>query len=62
MRTEEVNLLYREVGMFALSSHLMWCVWGLLQQLNSTIHCDYVSYAAARFTEYQRRKEEFYAL
>lgn len=59
---DDVSSLYREVNKFALASHLLWCVWGLLQQVISTLDLDFTGYAAARFVEYQKKKDEFYAL
>ena len=57
-----VHTLYREANKFALASHLFWCTWGLLEGHYSDLDCDYIQYAGIRFTEFQRRKEAFYAL
>ena len=57
-----VHTLYREANKFALASHLFWCIWALLEGHYSNIDFDYVQYAGVRFTEFQRRKEAFYAL
>ena len=62
MSDDDVSSLYQEVNKFALASYLQWCVWGLLQQVNSTLDFDFTRYAAARFVEYQTKKDEFYAL
>ena len=57
-----VHLLYREANKFALVSHLLWCVWALLQAHHSELDCDYLGYAGIRFAEFQRKKETFCAL
>ena len=57
-----IHTLYREANKFALASHLFWCTWGLLESHYSDLDYDYIQYAGIRFSEFQRRKEAFYAL
>lgn len=57
-----IHTLYREANKFALASHLIWCTWGLLESHYSDLDYDYIQYAGIRFSEFQRRKEAFYAL
>lgn len=58
----DVETLYVQVNKFALASHFMWGLWGLVQAENSTIDFDFLGFAIARFGEYFSRKEEFMAL
>ncbi|KAI9492724.1 kinase-like domain-containing protein [Zychaea mexicana] len=53
---EELEHLYKEVEGFSLASHYYWGLWALIQAKISTIEFDYMSYAALRFDEYERRK------
>lgn len=39
----EVELLYKHVNKFALSSHFLWALWSLIQAEHSTIDFDFVS-------------------
>jgi len=62
-REEEVERLVFEMKEYALASHLLWGVWGLLQSKLSTIDFDFVEYTRQRLTEYfkgmgRRRGEE----
>ncbi len=61
-REEEVENLVFEMQEFALASHLLWGVWGLLQARLSTIDFDFVGFARQRLDEYYkgmgRRKGE----
>ncbi|KAG0039641.1 Ethanolamine kinase 1 [Gryganskiella cystojenkinii] len=59
---EEVEQLYREVNKFALASHFYWGVWALVQAQLSDIDFDYMPYAALRFAEYFKRRDEFLSL
>lgn len=51
-KDEEVEALVHEMQEFALASHLLWGVWGLLQSKMSTIDFDFVAYAKQRLAEY----------
>ncbi|XP_060741764.1 ethanolamine kinase 2 isoform X3 [Tachysurus vachellii] len=55
----EVNTLYVQVCKFSLASHLSWGLWALLQAKYSTINFDFLKYAAARFSYYFKKKEEY---
>ncbi|XP_076179701.1 ethanolamine kinase 1 isoform X1 [Ptiloglossa arizonensis] len=54
----EINLLYVQVNKFVLLSHFFWGCWGLIQSEHSTIDFDFLEYAAIRFNEYFKWKEE----
>ncbi|KAI8149143.1 kinase-like domain-containing protein [Fennellomyces sp. T-0311] len=53
---QELEHLFKEVEGFSLASHFYWGLWALIQADISTIDFDYMSYAALRFDEYERRK------
>ncbi|KAI9261681.1 kinase-like domain-containing protein [Phascolomyces articulosus] len=53
---DELEHLFKEVEGFSLASHFYWGLWALIQAKISTIDFDYMSYAALRFDEYERRK------
>ncbi|KAK1128529.1 hypothetical protein K0M31_002987 [Melipona bicolor] len=55
----EINLLYLQVNKFVLLSHFFWGCWGLIQSEHSTIDFDFLEYAAIRFNEYFKWKEEY---
>ncbi|XP_053486728.1 ethanolamine kinase 1 isoform X1 [Ictalurus furcatus] len=55
----EVNTLYVQVCKFSLASHLSWGLWALLQARYSTINFNFLKYAAARFSYYFKKKEEY---
>ncbi|XP_031836550.1 ethanolamine kinase 1 isoform X2 [Nomia melanderi] len=55
----EINLLYVQVNKFVLLSHFFWGCWGLIQSEHSMIEFDFLEYAAIRFNEYFKQKEEF---
>lgn len=48
-----------EANLFALASHQYWGTWSLMQARWSQIDFDYVEYAALRWKEYRKRKNEF---
>lgn len=58
----ELEKLFVQVNQFALASHFLWHVWGLIQAEYSTIDFDFLAFASLRHKEYVRRKEEFLAL
>ncbi|KAG0370839.1 kinase-like domain-containing protein [Gamsiella multidivaricata] len=58
-KTEILDSMYKEVNKFALTSHIMWGLWGLIQATQSEIEFDYVEYAMQRFSEFRRRRDEF---
>lgn len=55
----EINLLYLQVNKFVLLTHFFWGCWGLIQSEHSTIDFDFLEYAAIRFNEYFKRKDEY---
>lgn len=58
----DVETLYVQVNKFALASHLMWGLWGLVQAENSVIDFDFLGFSIARFDEYFAKKDQFLAL
>lgn len=58
----DVLALYRASNKFALAAHLYWGLWAIVQAHYSSIDYDYLDYALVRFTEYFKRKDEFFAL
>ncbi|XP_072519845.1 ethanolamine kinase 1 [Salminus brasiliensis] len=58
----EVQQLYIKVCKFSLASHFCWGVWALLQATYSTIDFDFSRYAAARFSYYFKKKEEYFGM
>lgn len=54
----DINLLYIQVNKFVLLSHFFWGCWGLIQSEHSTIDFDFLEYAAIRFNEYFKWKQE----
>ena len=52
VREEEMERLVFEMREFALASHVLWGVWGLLQSQLSTIEFDFLGYARQRLNEY----------
>ena len=55
----ELDLLMAEANVFALTSHVYWGVWALIQARYSPIEFDYLKYSSMRWAEYWRRKDEF---
>lgn len=53
----ELELLYVEVNVFALTSHFFWGLWALIQASVSDIQFDYMGYAVKRFTRYRETKQ-----
>ncbi|XP_076287931.1 ethanolamine kinase 1 [Lasioglossum baleicum] len=58
----EINLLYVQVNKFVLLSHFFWGCWGLIQSEHSTIDFGFLEYAAIRFNEYFKQKEDFLSM
>ncbi|KAK3837154.1 MAG: kinase-like domain-containing protein [Linnemannia elongata] len=58
----EIAIMYKEVNKFALTSHIMWGLWGLIQATQSEIEFDYLEYALQRLCEFRRRRDEFMSL
>ncbi|KAG0265048.1 hypothetical protein DFQ27_000843 [Actinomortierella ambigua] len=61
-KAEILDSMYKEVNKFALTSHIMWGLWGLIQAPQSEIEFDYFEYALQRLTEFRRRRPEFMGL
>lgn len=58
----EINQLYVQVNKFVLLSHFFWGCWSLIQSEYSSIDFDYLKYAAVRFDEYFKRRDEFFKM
>jgi len=61
-KAEILDSMYKEVNKFALTSHIMWGLWGLIQATQSEIEFDYFEYSLQRLTEFRRRRDEFMSL
>ncbi|KAF9925955.1 hypothetical protein FBU30_004340 [Linnemannia zychae] len=61
-KAEILESMYKEVNKFALTSHIMWGLWGLIQATQSDIEFDYFEYALQRLGEFRHRREEFMSL
>ena len=61
-KAEILDSMYKEVNKFALTSHIMWGLWGLIQESQSEIEFDYFEYSLQRLCEFRRRREEFMSL
>lgn len=58
----ELEKLYIEVNVFALTSHFFWGLWALIQASVSDIQFDYMGYAINRFTRYKETKQTWFDL
>ncbi|KAF9285765.1 hypothetical protein BGZ88_009405 [Linnemannia elongata] len=61
-KAEILDSMYKEVNKFALTSHIMWGLWGLIQASQSEIDFDYFEYSFQRLNEFRRRRPEFMSL
>ena len=61
-KAEILDSMYKEVNKFALTSHIMWGLWGLIQASQSEIDFDYFEYSFQRLNEFRRRRTEFMSL
>ncbi|KAG0318347.1 hypothetical protein BGZ99_005726 [Dissophora globulifera] len=61
-KAEILDSMFKEVNKFALISHIMWGLWGLIQASQSEIDFDYFEYSLQRLSEFRRRREEFMSL
>ncbi|XP_010928527.1 probable choline kinase 2 [Elaeis guineensis] len=52
----EVDDLLRSVEKYALASHLVWGLWGIISEHVNEIDFDYMEYARQRFRQYWLRK------
>lgn len=55
----EVGSLNKEVRVFSLVSHLVWCVWALHQATHSHGDFDYMKYAVLRHSLFVKYRERF---
>ncbi|KAJ6812939.1 putative choline kinase 2 [Iris pallida] len=54
----EVNNLLQNIEKYALASHLLWGLWGIISDHVNDIDFDYMEYARQRFRQYWLRKSE----
>ncbi|KAJ3193778.1 hypothetical protein HK101_004089 [Irineochytrium annulatum] len=59
---EAVEQLRVEVNQYALSAHVFWGIWALVQGRISDLDFDYNGYAQLRFREYIKRRDEFLSM
>ncbi|CAD5213901.1 unnamed protein product [Bursaphelenchus okinawaensis] len=48
----EIEKVLADIPTFEAASHLLWCVWGLVQAQDSEIDFDYIQYASKRYEQY----------
>jgi len=58
----ELEQLFLEVNVFALTSHFFWGLWALIQANLSDIQFDYMGYAIKRFKRYGDTKQHWFNL
>lgn len=58
----ELEHLYLEVNIFALTSHFFWGLWALLQASFSDIQFDYMGYAIRRLKRYRETSQHWLGL
>jgi ethanolamine kinase len=56
---KKVGVAVAEANVYSLAAHQYWGTWALMQARWSKIEFDYMGYAALRWGEYRRRKDEF---
>ncbi|KND02474.1 uncharacterized protein SPPG_09071 [Spizellomyces punctatus DAOM BR117] len=61
-RASLLDQMYKETNKFALCSHLLWGLWGIMQAGETNIDFDFVGYGLQRFGQYYRVKEKYLAL
>ena len=54
--SEDALALAGAVERYALASHLLWGLWGVIKWPRSSVHWDYLGYARQRFDEYRLHK------
>jgi hypothetical protein len=55
---KEIEELLSQVEKFAMSAHLMWGIWALIQSRHSKIDFDFRTYAKDRLLEYEKAKKK----
>lgn len=55
---DEEEAMLMEANLYALASHFLWGVWGIVQSHISSIEFGYLEYALARFSAYFKQKED----
>ncbi|KAF1747660.1 hypothetical protein GCK72_024126 [Caenorhabditis remanei] len=51
--------MFKNLPLFEAAAHLFWAVWALVQAQNSTIDFDYLTYAYARYQQYEKRYQKY---
>lgn len=55
----ELASLHKEVSVFSLASHMLWCVWALRQATHSEVDFDFMKYAILRHSLFVKYREKF---
>ncbi|CAL2049786.1 unnamed protein product [Caenorhabditis brenneri] len=53
--------MFKNLPLFEAAAHLFWAIWALVQAQNSTIDFDYLTYAHARYQQYEKRYGKYIA-
>jgi len=56
MESDRVGQLLEDVEKYALASHLLWGLWGVISDHVNNIEFDYIDYARQRFQQYHLSK------
>lgn len=59
---EQIETIYVQVNKTVSLTHIFWGVWSLVQAEHSSIDFDYMGYAAVRFNEYFKKKDQLLSL
>ncbi|UMM41134.1 hypothetical protein L5515_017528 [Caenorhabditis briggsae] len=54
-----MKAMYKHLPLFEATAHLFWAIWALVQAQNSTIDFDYLTYAHARYEQYEKRFQKY---
>ncbi|KAJ3291003.1 hypothetical protein HK104_006370 [Borealophlyctis nickersoniae] len=60
--TAQLEEMCKEVNKYALCSHVLWGLWGIMQAAQSEIEFDYAGYGVGRLKRYFEIKEEVLAM
>lgn len=51
--------MFKNLPLFEAAAHLFWSVWAIVQAQNSKIDFDYLTYAHARYQQYEKRYQKY---
>jgi len=57
---DEISALRAETEQFSLCSHLLWCLWGIMQVGVSDLKFGFLEFAKARFELYLKQKSKIF--